>query len=148
MLEEYVGKYDKYLAYAFSICGCNDLKNDLVNDMFLKLDRILKEDPSKEVTDGYIYMILKSTYLNQVRDNKEFVLDGYVFEAIDDKEVLEKRVEVLEALKKINYTTREIVLKSMEMPMRDIADLIGVSKGCIQGHKEKGIKQLKNILDA
>ena len=65
VLEEYVVKDDKYKAYAYRICNCHDLKNDLVNEMYLKLHGILEGDPSKEITDGYIYFMIKSIFLDK-----------------------------------------------------------------------------------
>ncbi len=113
--------------------------------MFLKLNKILEEEPSKEISDGYVYMILKSIYLNQVRDNKEFVLDGYVFEAIDNDESLEQRLKINEALGQLPFVEREILLKTQEHTLRHLATEMGCSHEYIRLKRIDALENLKKV---
>ncbi len=147
MLEEFVEKDEKYKAYAFKICGCNELKHDLVNEMYLKLHTILKDEPSKEISDGYIYMMIKSIFLNQIRDNKEYVFDNYVFEAFDDKEELTERLKVNEALNRLPFVKREILMKTEENTLRAVSREIGCSHEYVRQQRLSALNDLKLMIN-
>ncbi|UII80018.1 sigma-70 family RNA polymerase sigma factor [Flagellimonas sp. CMM7] len=145
MLEEYVINDKKYRAYAYKICGCNELKHDLVNEMYLKLHSILENDASKEITDGYIYMMLKSIFLNQIRDNKEYIFDNYTFEAIDDSENLMDRMQMNEALGKLTFLDREVLLKCSEKSIRQVANETGIHYLQVYYQKQESLEKLKEV---
>lgn len=113
--------------------------------MYLKLHSILEDEPSKEITNGYIYMMIKSIYLNQIRDNKEFVFDNYVFEAVEDNDTLTKREMVADLMDNLGFFHKEILYKCSEISIRDLAEEIGCSKGVIQHHKAVAMNLIKEI---
>lgn len=147
MLEQFVDKVDKYRAYAFKICHCHELKKDLVNDMFIKLHKILDDDPSKEITDGYIYFMIKHIFLNQKRQQKEYVIDGFVFEQEENNEVLEKRKMINDELSKMPFVERETLLWTAEKSLREIGKKSGVHYLQVFKQKNKYLEKLKKQIN-
>ena len=147
MLERFVGKIDKYRAYAFKICQCHETKNDLVNDMFIKLHGILDDDPSKEITDGYIYFMLRSIFLNQKRKQREYVVEGQIYEQPEDDGPLEGRMMINDELSKMSFVEREALLCTSEESLREIGKKSGVHYLTIFKLKNKYLDKLKKQIN-
>jgi DNA-directed RNA polymerase specialized sigma24 family protein len=70
MLEELAKNHDKWLRMAMSICGNRDKANDLTQDMYVKL-----HDCTKDINEWYIYVVMKSIFIDEIRANKIKRLD-------------------------------------------------------------------------
>jgi DNA-directed RNA polymerase specialized sigma24 family protein len=64
MLEELAKNHDKWLRMAMSIRN-RDKANDLTQDMYVKL-----HDCTKDINEWYIYVVMKSIFIDEIRANK------------------------------------------------------------------------------
>ena len=152
MLKRFADNDSKYQAYAYKICKCNDRKRDLVNEMYIKLYSILKKEPGKKIDDSYIYLMLRSIFLNErkLRKVETVPLFPYNFKDIARKDkvsnqVLELRYEVNDVLCDMVFFDREILLKTQEESLRDIAKKVGVHYCTVNNHKQTAIKKFKRL---
>lgn len=147
MIKPFTDKIDKYLSYAYTICKCHDRKHDLVNEMFLKLYDILENEPSKEISDGYIYLMLKTIFINGIRNKKEFAVDMASFASItDNDQVLEDRNRLNDMINKLPFFDREILLRCQETSRRKLAQELDVSVQTICNYEKKAKEKLKSII--
>lgn len=90
--------YNRWLAVAKAI-GCGELSGDIVNDMYLKLHRMMGEGrlPDSAIKNGcldenYIFITLRNTFYSYKSPKREFVTDQEVF--IDkEQEALDMRAK-------------------------------------------------------
>jgi RNA polymerase sigma factor (sigma-70 family) len=144
MLAEYVVNDDLYRSYAYKICKCHELKNDLVNDMYLKLDSILVKDPQKEVNNRFIYLMIRSIFLNDIKKNKEFTVDNFPEVEQEEDVILCERITMDEVLSEMRFFDREILLKTQEKSLRKIALEVDCSYGYVHNMKQKALVKLRN----
>lgn len=145
MLEPYVNDYEKYLEFAFRISGCNHLKYDMVNDMFIRLDEVLNECPGKKISDGYIYVIMKYSYLNLVSRKKEYPTDTSTFMlAEEDDETLCERQRISETLSRLSFKDREILLKCQEESFREVGRKLGMHHTTVSKIYSQSMEKLKS----
>lgn len=147
MLEPFTDKIEKYLSYAYTICKCHDQKHDLVNEMYLKLHEILSNEPSKDISDGYIYLILKSIFIDTVRTKKEYAMDVSSFTRLTDSEqsILDERNRLNEMIGKLPFFDREILMRCQETSRRKLAIELNVSVQTICNYESKAKEKLKSI---
>lgn len=145
MLGKYVVNDELYKSYAYKICNCNDLKNDLVNDMYIKLNDILTKNPDKEISKRFIFLMIRSIFIDGIRKNKEVLVD--VMPDIEDKKdpVLCSRITMDEVLSGMRFFDREILLKTHENSLRKVADEVGVHYVSIHNTKQKALDKLHKI---
>ena len=142
MLSEFVVNDDKYKAYAYKICGCHELKNDLVNDMYIKLDAYLKKYPKKIISNSLIYLMIRGIFLNIVTRNREYPYES-IPETIEDEEVLCERITIDEVLGEMRFFDREILLKTHETSLREVAKQVGCHHQTVNNLKQKALNKLK-----
>lgn len=65
MIETLALSHDEWVKMAYKICGNRDYANDLVQEMYLKL-----HDSSKEISAGYVYMTIRSIFIDEKRKEK------------------------------------------------------------------------------
>lgn len=148
MLEAYVKNDETYKAYALKICGCNDLKNDIVNDMYLRLHKILSENPNKEITNGYIYLIMRSIYIDGLRKNNEVPLENSHELAEEEDFTLCKRITIDEALSEMRFFDREILLVTHEKKsLRELGREVGLHHSTISKYQKESLDKLKSKLN-
>lgn len=170
MLEKFVVNDDLYRSYALKICGCNDLKNDLVNDMYIKLDGILTKDPKKKIDNGYIFLMIRSIFIDGIRKNREIYVsfdeerieqksqnyDCYINSARkiyvenklienqdNDYQKLCQRMAMDETLNTMSFYDREILLKLQETSLRKLSKKVGIHYQTLHKEKNIALKKLK-----
>lgn len=145
MLEEYSINDDLYRGYAYKICKCHTLKNDLVNEMYLKLYDYLVKYPDKKLSNRGIYIIIRSIYLNMIRDNKEDVVDELPETNNEDDVVLCGRITMDEVLGEMRFFDREILLKAQEKSFRKIGKDIGCHHTTVSKMYNESFDKVKKI---
>lgn len=88
MLEELAKNHKTWINIAYKICNNKDYAKDLVQDMYLKL-----YNEQREVNAGYVYLTIKSIFLNQQRDYKEYTSD-YIIDEIESEFDVENFCEI------------------------------------------------------
>lgn len=145
MLERFTVKLDKYLSYAYTICKCHDQKYDLVNEMFLRVHQILTNEPSKEISDGYIYLILKSIFIDEIRFRSEFNVEDDFFARLEshDQENTDKRKTISNTLDQLTFLDREILMQCQEKSFREIGRTYGMHHTTVSKMYDESKKQFK-----
>ena len=132
-------------SYAFKICGCKDLANDLVHDMYIKLHE------KTEINKGYIYLTLKSLFIDHLRKNVKTIS---IDEAIEKRQIDcktskidkgYKKGEVYESLSKLKWFDREILKMTSEYSLRACESFTGVNHVLLRYHKEKALNKLRKL---
>lgn len=70
MIEQLAKDNAKWLRMAYDICKDRDLSKDLVQDMYIKL-----YDCQKEINEWYVYVTIKSIFIDGKRKDKEDAVD-------------------------------------------------------------------------
>jgi len=145
MLEAFVENDEMYRAYAFKLCKCHDLKNDLVNDMYINLHDILQKHPKKEIENSYIFLMIRSIFLNSIKKNKEYCLDKFPEICEPNNDNFERRAQMNQTLGRLSFFEREILLKTSETSLRKMALETNINYSSIHVLKQKALKKLKKI---
>lgn len=137
--------YKKYLCYAYQITGCNHLKYDLVNDMFLKIHGILEINPEKEMNNGYIYLTMRSIFLNQNKKYTPEYIEDYDLSIIENECITPERIQVNDVLSSMEFNHREILLRTHEDSLRTVATEIGINHQSVNNYKNKALTKFKEL---
>ena len=146
MLHRFTKSDSLYRSFALKICGDNDLKDDLVNDMYIKLYEYLQKYPEKEkeIDDGYIFITIRNIFYNQVKKKKEFCT-GYIPEIETNNETLENRRTINALLDSIPFYDRELLLTTKEESFRSLGRKINLTHNTIIKHHDKALEKLKKL---
>ena len=144
-LNEVAKKDQRWRSYALKISGDPFLADDLVQDMYLKIQNI-----NREVNDFYIILIIKSIFIDLKR-KKKFVFcveDGYLqklHEEIQPDEMFEvndQQKEIIEEYNKLPFHQRELILESYFKSLRQIESEFNINYGYIHRELKKARKKL------
>lgn len=129
MLEELAKNHQTWIMIAYKLCKNDDLCNDLVQDMYLKLHNY-----KKEISVGYVYFTIKSIWLDGIRKNK-IDLDYEIkdIQTIDlDMEsflIKENQYKIIEETKEsLKWHEQKIIELSTIKGIRPLARESGISK--------------------
>lgn len=150
VLSPYVTKDTKWRNYAFSFCKCHDFKDDMVSELYIKIHDILTRTPDKQLGDSYIYLMLRSIYIDSIRNNNLVLVDETILDLIEDEEPydsLDDRKWIDEALKQMSFLDREVLLLTQEKSLRTIEKESGVNYQAINKIKLKALPKLEKILN-
>lgn len=145
MLHEYTVNDDLYKGYAYKICGCHELKHDLVNDMYLKLYDHLTKYPDKKISNRVIYLIIRSIFIDSIRKNKEMVVDSFPEQVEEEDFVLCGRITMDEVLSEMRFFDREILLKAQEKSFRKISTDIDCHHSTVSKMYNNSLEKVKKI---
>lgn len=145
MLEDYVVNDDLYKGYAYKICGSHELKHDLVNDMYIKLYEHTLKNPGKIVSDRFIYLIIRSIFIDSLRKNKENTVDEFPELKEDEDVVLCGRITMDEVLGEMRFFDREILLKGQEKSFRKIGIEIDCHHSTVSKMYNESLDKAKKI---
>lgn len=148
MLEE-ISKMDKeWRLIALKICGDKSLSDDLVNDMYLKIHDLKKQ----QVNRHYISYCIYHLYLNYIKKQKETIdINNIHYSTIkDDEETTEERIKINDALNELHLFDREILLIRNEMSLREASQELNkfgngknISHRKIDYQSKNALKKLK-----
>lgn len=76
MLKKICEEHNRWYAMALSICGDEQLSRDIVQDMYLRIEKYVKDEskviePDGSVNAFYIYVTIKNIYFKLFNDNKK-----------------------------------------------------------------------------
>ena len=139
MLEELSKKHDKWLSYALLICNDEDLAQDLVQEMYIKVH---KKD---KVTNSYIYETIKNTFIDMVRkkQHKNISIEEVLYLEAESIDYDMKHLN--ECLQKLKWFDREVLIATHTNSLRKAEALTGVYYGVLHYHKTKALKKLKKL---
>lgn len=146
-LKELSDNYELYLGYAYKICLNEDLKYDIVNDAYIKLDAYFKKYPEKTISKRFIWQTLKSVYIDDIRSRRLVCIniDDIELNNNNDKEGerLTARIKLNEALGELKFVDREILLKTEEKSLRIVAKQLQCNHVTIFNRRKNALTKLK-----
>ena len=149
MLEKYAVNDQLYKAYAYKICGSNELKHDLVNDMYIELHNLLTKDNQRAFSNRFIFLTIRSIYINGIREDlkmpKQDLEDLAEIEEEENCNTSSRRLAISKALDLLPFYDRELLLKTHEKSLRKIAKDIGVHYVTLHKEKHKALDNLREI---
>lgn len=138
MLQELCKNHQTWIGIAYKLCKNDDLCKDIVQDMYLKL-----HDCKKEISIGYIYMTIKSIWLDGLRKNrididieiKDIPIDDF---NIDDFMTKEHQHEIIDFnISLLQWHEQKIIHLSNQIGIRPLAREAGISKEIIVKTRNK-----------
>jgi RNA polymerase sigma factor (sigma-70 family) len=142
MLSHFAKHRNLYVGYALKICGDAHDAEDLVQEMYLKLDGILKKTPEKKITDSYIYLILYTTFIDIKR---QYHPERIGQRDLKDEERIWDLMQVNEALSKMRFVDREILIKTRQHSLREVAEMMGIHCTAVFKREKRALQKLKQI---
>lgn len=105
MLKKISSDHNRWYSMALSICGDEQLSMDIVQEMYLRIDKYVKDeskviDENGDVNPFYIYVTIKNIYFKMFNDSKRVKLVQlrdddffYEYEFDDQSNILTETVE-------------------------------------------------------
>ena len=104
---------------AFQICKSKDLADELVQNMYIKLS-----ERTIPVTDGYIFVTLRSLFYDSLKNNDILIDDFSKFE-VEDEEYCEG-IDYNELSKDLTWYERTMFEQSTLIGQRELARQTGI----------------------
>lgn len=159
--EEIFYKFRKQMIYyAFSFVNSEVDAEDIVHDVFLKVAQkhlvVLKKIENETDIRNYLLKATKNTALNFTKiKNKEVLFNDSVDEEISDEYFVEKvctQIEykrILSAIKSLNEIYKTVLYYHfvLDLPVKDVAILLGRSLSTTKKQLARGKKKLLELLE-
>jgi|TARA_R110000803_G_scaffold174230_2_gene236843 DNA-directed RNA polymerase specialized sigma24 family protein len=101
---------------AFKLCGSKSLADDIVQDMYLRLH------DKEGVNDSYVFMTIKSVFLDICRKGGEDRLTEAMYlqstESVFEPNDYEQKI--LDRYKDLDWITQELIIESYYLSLREI----------------------------
>ena len=170
MLKQLCKKDSDWRDIAYKICKDKTLSDDLVNDMYIKLNDGKKSYDEINAHPGklkwYVYRVINGLFIDRTRREKKIqYFDDFVHFEIEDKsnnETLSQRKRIDDALYKMEEIERQsekinnqiprnnwftnILLLTSETSLRTLSKETGISVNILHANKQTALQKLKNIL--
>ena len=101
ILEELSKRNDEWINIALSICKDKTLANDLVQEMYLRIEKYVK-DPERITTNDkisslYIYVTIRNLYFKHQNNKKRKIIYQYKdYDSFDDNDVFNNDTDSIE----------------------------------------------------
>lgn len=101
ILEELSKRNDEWIKIALSICKDKTLANDLVQEMYLRIEKYVK-DPERitindKISSLYIYVTIRNLYFKHQNNKKRKILYEYKdYDSFDDNDVFNNDTDSIE----------------------------------------------------
>ena len=138
---------------AYAILHHTEQAEDAVSDAFLRIMKNLKKigNVQSEKTKHYIVCIIRSTAINQYRQNQRdseryTVWDDRILQVPSQKDDMEQLLaNITEVLEPLNETDRQIILMRCEeeLSFREIAERLSIQEAAARKRFERAKKALQ-----
>ena len=128
--------YNKFVNYSLKICNDQSLAYDLVQDAYLKIG-------NKDVNCSYVYMTIRSIFLDQKKKEKNFVNIDEVQEYVEQKE-FELKDEYEKVMEDMPFAIKECLLENQSYSLRKLQDRYNINYGKILRMINEAKEMIKN----
>ena len=104
---------------AFQICKCKDLADELTQNMYIKLS-----DRTTMVSDGYIFVTLRSLFYDSLKNNDILIDDFSKFEI--EEEEYNDGIDYSELSKGLTWYEKTLFEQSTLIGQRELARQTGI----------------------
>lgn len=119
IIHELAKKDAQWRKMALQICKCKDLADELVQNMYIKLS-----DRTIAVSDGYIFVTLRSLFYDSLKNNDILIDDFSKFE-VEDEEYCEG-IDYSELSKDLTWYERTMFEQSTLLGQRELSRQTGI----------------------
>jgi len=119
IIHELAKKDAQWRKMAFQICKSKDLADELVQNMYIKLS-----ERTIPVTDGYIFVTLRSLFYDSLKNNDILIDDFSNFE-VEDEEYCEG-IDYSELSKDLTWYERTMFEQSTLLGQRELSRQTGI----------------------
>jgi len=127
MLQELSKKDKLWRNIAFNICKNNFLADEIVQEMYLRFHR----NPKDEVNDYYVALVLKSVYLNMLKEKTNASINSfhYIEDKSNDFEPNDKEQAILDEIENLTWTQKELLAEVYDRSYREIESIYNINYG-------------------
>lgn len=144
------------VVYRFCLYKTSDIQvaNDLTQDTFLRLWKVIQGGVDVEKPKQYVYQIARNLVIDYYKKAKAVSLDSLQEQGFDAKDTGGKGADLLselvllrEAIEKLEQDYREVIYMRFveEMGVDEIADALGVSANLVSVRINRGKKKLQEL---
>ena len=119
IIHELAKKDAQWRKMAFQICKSKDVADELVQNMYIKLS-----ERTIPVTDGYIFVTLRSLFYDSLKNNDILIDDFSKFE-VEDEEYCEG-IDYSELSKDLTWYERTMFEQSTLLGQRELSRQTGI----------------------
>jgi DNA-directed RNA polymerase specialized sigma24 family protein len=127
MLQELSKKDKLWRNIAFNICKNKFLADEIVQEMYLRFHR----NPKDEVNDYYVALVLKSVYLNMLKEKTNASINSfhYIEDNSNDFEPNDKEQAILDEIENLTWTQKELLAEVYDRSYREIESIYNINYG-------------------
>ncbi len=151
--------YEDYSDAIFRFCYVRlrqrELALDIMQETFIKTWEYLRADKEIQNLRAFLYRVANNLIIDYSRKKKESSLDYLMEQGFDapaeDRDVLHTSLDaqyVVRMVQDMDEKYRDvIILRYVEdLPIKEIADIIGESENVVSVRLHRGIQQVKNLI--
>jgi len=146
MLEKLALKDSQWRNIAYSICKDRMLADDLVQEMYLRLNRLV--EPDKDIDDFFVIRAIINLFKDHLKQqDKTIPLDklDFGFETkINDFSLTDREREILNDFNNLKFYEREIIELASEKSLRKIAKEYNLHYAFVFRTKRDAINKITN----
>jgi len=119
IIHELAKKDAQWRKMALQICKCKDLADELVQNMYIKLS-----ERTIPVSDGYIFVTLRSLFYDSLK-NTDILIDDFSKFEVEDEEYCEG-IDYSELSKDLTWYERTMFEQSTLLGQRELSRQTGI----------------------
>lgn len=138
MLEKLVQRNKDWIAIAQNICGDYHKAQDIVQDMYIKLQN------SKFESDWFVIHTMRNLYIDQIRKNKEdlFLEDINLKDYNNTFEPNDKEQSYIDRFNDLPMVQQELIQESFDKSTRQIGREFNINYCYVHRQIHKGLKKI------
>ncbi|MFB4169067.1 RNA polymerase sigma factor [Virgibacillus sp. JSM 102003] len=148
VLEDLEVEIHKLFKYCLKLSGSPWMADDLVQETMLKVYKIKRIEPKRELTFSYLCTVAKNYFIDEKRKHKENIqfneeLNGEVYDSIEYYSLIEVLLTSLPLKQSMLITLKDV----FGYTTKEIASMLRVSNESIKTSLHRSRKKLKSVND-